>query len=326
MFEFDWLWAFLLLPLPWLVRRYSKQVKAQEPMALQVPFLAEIAAAQGGQDPVSAVSGSRLWWLACLIWFCLVTAAAKPQWLGEPIPQLQPGRELMMAIDLSLSMKERDFEFQGRTLDRLTATKLVAQDFIERRQGDRLGLVLFGEQAYLQAPLTYDRKTVQQLLLEAQIGLAGKNTAIGDAIGLSLKRLRETENPEKVLVLLTDGANTAGALEPLQAANLAQQEGVRIYTIGIGGEGGRGLLGSLLGNRGSDLDEQTLTAIAEATGGTYYRARDIDELAEIYQQLDQVEPVERDAGFYRPVSSLFHWPLALGLALMILLALIKGRS
>jgi len=212
---------------------------------------------------------------------------------------------MMLAVDLSASMQERDFVFKGQRLNRLMATQLVASDFIQRREGDRIGLVLFGDQAYLQSPLTWD------------------------AIGLTVKRLRETDNPNRVMVLLTDGTNTAGALEPLQAAKLAREEGVKIYTIGIGRDSSQdGLMGGLFGSFGSrspELDERALTAIAEQTGGAYYRARDLNELVGIYDQLDALEPVSRAQNDYRPVIALYPWPLAAALLILALVALLKGR-
>ena len=206
--------------------------------------------------------------------------------------------------------------------DRLTAVKAVAGEFIGRREGDRLGLILFGEQAYLQTPLTFDRLTVRTLLNEAVIGLAGKSTAIGDAIGLAVKRLRKQPQENHVLILLTDGANTAGSVDPLKAADLAAAEGLRIYTIGVGAESirVRGLLGTRQVSN-NELDEATLTAIAEKTGGRYFRARDIAGLEAIYQLLDELEPASQDAEVFRPVRELYAWPLAGALLISVLLAL-----
>ena len=327
MFEFTWIWVLALLPLPWLVKRFTRPVSLQRQSAVKVPFMDDLIAAGAAPQTESMATQSRLWWLGFLAWALLLVAAAGPRWLGEPIPQQREGREMMLAIDLSASMQERDFVFQGRRLNRLTATQLVASDFIQRREGDRIGLVLFGDQAYLQAPLTYDRGTVQTLLDEAQIGLAGQRTAIGDAIGLTVKRLRDSDNPNKVMVLLTDGTNTAGALESLQAAKLAADEGVKIYSIGIGRDStDDGLFGSFFQpQRAPELDEKTLTAIAEQTGGKYYRARDLSELVTIYDQLDQLEPVSRDQNYFRPQVSLYHWPLAIALLLFVVIALLKGR-
>jgi Ca-activated chloride channel family protein len=229
-----------------------------------------------------------------------------------------------MAVDLSGSMEEQDFQLGGRFVDRLTATKSVADDFIERRIGDRIGLILFGREAYLQTPLTFDRATVQILLSESAIGLAGKETAIGDAIGLAIRTLEDAgvDAGRRVLVLLTDGANTAGAVDPLKAAELAARRNMVIYTIGIGATAltVRGIFGVRQINPSADLDEQTLTSIAELTGGRYFRARDTEELAEIYTVLDELEPAESDETGFRPVTEYFHWPLILAVLLAAALA------
>jgi Ca-activated chloride channel family protein len=253
-------------------------------------------------------------WIAIIAWLLLVLAAARPERIGDELDVPVSGRNLMLAVDLSGSMDAKDFELGNRRVDRLTATKAVAGDFIERRKGDRIGLILFGERAYLQVPLTLDRETVNTLLLEAFIGLAGEKTAIGDAITLAVKRIHDqgAAGEEQVLILLTDGANTAGEIDPAKAAELAQQIGLRIYTIGIGAE--QMVVPSVTGglrrvNPSADLDEETLTRIADLTGGKYFRAKDTAALQDIYGILDEMEPVaEPEAGF-RPVKSLYYWPL-----------------
>ncbi len=239
----------------------------------------------------------------------------RPQWLGDFVEFPVSGRDLIMAVDLSGSMQEEDFLLRGQRVDRLTATKFVAGDFIDRRIGDRIGLILFGERAYLQAPLTLDRKTVKTLLYESAIGLAGRATAIGDAIGLAVKRLRLRENANKVLILLTDGANSAGEVEPIEAARLAAREGLKIYTIGVGADEMvvDFFFGSRKINPSADLDEKTLNEIADMTGGRYFRARDTQELDEIYVLLDELEPVERDVRRFRPRKSLYFWPLTIAM-------------
>jgi len=216
----------------------------------------------------------------------------------------------------------------GRRVDRLTATKAVASDFIERREGDRIGLILFGERAYLQVPLTLDRKTVNILLMEAFIGLAGEKTAIGDAITLAVRRVHEAEKDvgDQVLVLLTDGANTAGEVQPLKAAELAQQVGLRIYTIGIGAE--QLEVASLIGGRrrinpSADLDEDTLTEIARLTGGRYFRATDTASLQGIYKLVDELEPVEEPESGFRPVKSYYFYPLGAAVGLVALMSLVS---
>ena len=326
MFEFAWPWLGLLIPLPIIIRIYAPATTLSNGNALNVPFIARMESAVGSTGGIGAQYNLGGFLLALTIWLLFLSAAAKPQWLGEPIPQQLEGRDLVLAVDLSESMLEKDFELQGQLINRLVATRIVAGDFIERRQGDRVGLILFAEQAYVQSPLTHDRKTVKALLDEAQIGLAGKSTAIGDAIGLAVKRFDQMKSKQRILVLLTDGANTAGVLKPMEAAELAASEGLKIYTIGVGGEGQqRGLLGSFFSAR-SDIDEKTLTAIAEQTGGQYFRARDIEQLADIYELLDQLEPVKQDADFYRPVEPLFHWPLLAGILLSFLLLGLQRRK
>ncbi len=328
--QFEWPWAFVLLPLPLLVYRLLPAAREHREAALKVPYLNDFALGQGEHKQ----SRKRLpAWLYAMGWLALVAATARPQYVGEPIELPVSGRDLMMAIDLSGSMKTRDFIIKGNVVDRLTATKYVASDFIERRVGDRIGLILFGEQAYLQAPLTFDRKTVKTLLLESAIGLAGKATAIGDAIGLALKRLLESEKnhpdkrAEKVLILLTDGESNAGSIGPIQAAELAAKENMKIYTIGIGGARGMSSFGlGLMRGVNSDLDEATLKAIAQKTGGEYFRAHNVKELERIYQILDQLEPVERDTKSYRPTRALYMWPLAFALLAATLISILRLRE
>ncbi len=241
------------------------------------------------------------------------------------------GRDLLMAVDISGSMEQTDMAIAGRRVTRLMAVKKVIGDFVVRRNSDRMGLILFGAQAYLQAPLTYDRKTVNQLLQEAQIGFAGRETAIGDAIGLAVKRLRDRPDASRVLVLLTDGANTAGQLSPDKATELAQQAKIKIYTIAFGAESMEvpGIFGSRTVNPSRDLDEPTMVNIAEKTGGKYFRARNLEELDNIHRELDRLEPIEMETETFRPVQTLFYWPLAIAFLLSLLLACLhiwQGRA
>jgi len=317
MWALAWWWMLALLPLPWLVRRFLPAQPLDTGAALKVPAGSAFAdLAQGG--PRSTRPSARLLLLAT-VWTLTAIAAARPQFVGDAIALPVSGRDLLMAVDLSGSMEEQDFQLAGQWVDRLTATKAVAKEFIANRVGDRLGLILFGREAYLQAPLTFDRTTVQTLLDESAIGLAGKETAIGDAIGLAIRTLDDAgvEEGRRVVVLLTDGANTAGAVDPRKAAELAAQRYVVIYTIGIGADAltVRSLFGLRQINPSADLDEETLGAIAAATGGRYFRARDTEEFAEIYALLDELEPAESDEAGFRPVTELFYWPLALALLL-----------
>jgi len=326
MMHFAWPWVFIILPLPWLIRRFFPAVQTAEQSALKVPFLDDFKVAE--TEFVMRAQKPWVFWLAIFAWCLLVIASSRPQWLGEPIEQGVSGRDLMLAVDLSGSMEEKDFAVNNEAIDRLTATKVVASKFIQKRVGDRIGLILFGTNAYLQTPLTFDRKTVQILLNEAALGLAGESTAIGDAIGLAIKRLKSQEASSRVLILLTDGANTAGNVMPLKAAELAAEHQLKIYTIGIGADEMivKSFFGSRKVNPSRDLDEKTLTAIAEKTGGQYFRARDTAELTKIYQILDELEPVEKDKQYFRPRSELFFWPLGLALIMTFLISVIRLRT
>ena len=326
MIHFEWPWLAVVLPLPLILRYILRPLDVSSQAALRVPFLDEFSNVLSTAKRVDMTS--KLLWLASLAWLLLVIAVTRPQWLGDFIEIPVSGRDLMLAVDLSGSMEERDFIVRAQKVDRLTATKWVAGKFIERRVGDRIGLILFGEQAYLQTPLTFDRETVTTLLYESEIGLAGQSTAIGDAIGLAVKRLREQNEQSRVLILLTDGANTAGTVEPVYAAELAAREGLKIYTIGIGADEMivRSIFGSRRVNPSADLDEVTLTAIAEKTGGSYFRARDTQELEQIYTLLDELEPIEKDVQRFRPQKALFYWPLSLSFMLFLLSIVLRHRN
>lgn len=327
-FEFAFPWFWLMLPLPWLVWRFLPGL--DQTAAARVPFFAEIASLQdlnaGSQASISGVKSWRMLMLI-LAWLLLIAASAQPKWYDETVELPVSGRDLMLAVDISGSMQMEDFVLSGKAIDRLQATKLVVSEFLKRREGDRVGLILFGDRAYVQVPLTFDLQTVDTLLKEAVVGLAGKATAIGDAIGLSVKRLRQSNADEtisttdQVLILLTDGVNTAGELSPDKAAELAAKLGLKIYTVGIGADKMtvRSFFGSRTVNPSAELDEDTLRAIAELTEGRYFRAHDTKELEQIYAAIDQLEPVERDKQTFRPQHALFMWPLGWALALLALL-------
>jgi len=315
MFELQWPWLLALLPLPILIIILPAQKK--EDAALRVPFFAQVKTLETKTNSLRSqkrASALLLW----VIWASLVFAAANPQWIGEPVSMPNSGRDLLIAVDISGSMKIEDMKFQGRAIRRLDAVKMVVGDFVKNRKSDRLGLVLFGTQAYLQAPLTYDRQTVNTLLQETEIGFAGDQTSIGDAIGLAIKRLRARPDAQRVLIVLTDGANTAGELEPIKAAELAEKEHVKIYTIGFGADElvvNNGFFGSRVVNPSADLDEPTMRAIADKTGGQYFRARNLEELGDVHQMLNRLEPIESDEEKFRPVKSLFYYPLIAALLL-----------
>jgi Ca-activated chloride channel family protein len=326
MIQFEWWWLLLAWPVPLVLRWLTRPAPMRQRRALHTPFLADFAEAR--LDPESGWNRWTLW-VALAAWTALVLAAARPQWLDDPVSLPVTGRDVMLAVDLSGSMEVQDFRLDGEVVDRLTATKAVAGEFIQRREGDRLGLILFGRNAYVQTPLTFDRATVNRLLMEAVIGLAGQETAIGDAIGLAAKHLRDDQVKNKVLVLVTDGANTAGSVTPARAAELAATAGLKIYTIGIGAETMQvqTLFGTRRVNPSEDLDEETLTQIARTTGGRYFRARNTAELDEIYAEIDKLEPVVQEPLHFRPTTSLFMWPLgmALGIASLLMVLMARGR-
>jgi Ca-activated chloride channel family protein len=319
MFEFAWPWVFVLLPLPWVLRLMLPVADSGE-AALKISFLDELEGL-AGRRARTHLPGWRRQLPFVTLWLMLLIAAARPQWLGESLPVAASGRDLLVAVDVSGSMDYPDMVWQSDEVSRLTLVKQLLGDFLEHREGDRVGLILFGSQAYLQAPLTFDRKTVRVWLDEARIGIAGKNTALGDAIGLALKRLRLRPAQSRVLILVTDGANNAGQIDPATAARLAASEGVKIYPIGIGADPDK-VATSILGlNPGLDLDEPALREIAEITGGQYFRARDGVELEKIGVALDTLEPVTQQPTRARAVRALYHWPLTAALLLSVLLVI-----
>ncbi|MEZ5572454.1 MAG: VWA domain-containing protein [Halioglobus sp.] len=329
MIEWIWPWMLLLAPLPWLVHRLLPAAQSQQ-AALRAPFFDEwqqISVTQKGRTRRSGVFSNLVLWM---LWLLLLVAAARPMWIGEPIELPNSGRDLMMAVDISGSMRIEDMQIGQSLVSRVDAVRQVGAQFISQRSGDRLGLILFGSNAYVQSPLSFDTTTVKRFLAEAQIGFAGEETAIGDAIGLAVKRLKERPAESRVLILLTDGQDTASSVKPLDAAKLAAKLGIRIYTIGIGADSLTlpGLFGSSFGSRqvnpSAELDEAGLQEIARLTGGQYFRARNPQELVNIYDTLDKLEPVEQAKTLYRPRQSLGYIPLLGALLLSFLLALERG--
>lgn len=311
MIELVYPWLLLLAPLP-VIMRFMRADSRSEEAALEAPFadrwrqLAGTSALGFQGSPVKLL-------VLTLIWLSLVMAATRPQWVGEPIELENSGRDLLLAIDLSGSMQIEDMQVGNSLVSRIIAVKAIAADFTSRRSGDRVGLILFGTRAYVQAPLTFDIKTVKQFIEEAQLGFAGEDTAIGDALGLAVKRLRERPADSRVLILLTDGQDTASTVDPMEAAALASEMSVRIYTIGISRRLGTS------SNSSGEVDEALLTAIAQATGGRYFRARTPKELQDIYQVLDELEPVEQEKSTFRPIESMAWVPTSIAFWLALLL-------
>ena len=310
MLTFAWPWVFALLLLPLAVAWWFPAAAPVFRTAVRVPFFTRLAAA------VPASRGPAWRWRmagAVCIWLCLVLAAARPQWIGAPAQLPVSGRDILLAVDLSASMEHVDMESQGRMTSRFGVVKQLAGRFVRERVGDRIGLILFGSRAYLHVPLTLDRLTVARLLRETRTMLAGQATAIGDAIGLAIKRLRQRPAESSVLILITDGASNTG-VDVLEAAVRAAAVGIRIYPVGVGTDSA------------GDLDERTLRRVAGITGGKYFRAHDRQELGVIYRQLDQLEPVLVDIVQYRSARDLFHWPLAAAFSLASLLLVMMVRT
>ena len=321
MLHLVWPWILAAVVAPLLVARLAPRARDAAGAPIRIPYFEE-ATVWRDRTPASGMRVRR--GIALLAWCALVLAAARPQWVGDPVSLPVHGRDLMLALDLSGSMREEDMKSGTGFEARIDVVKRVAGDFVERRAGDRVGLILFGTRAYLQAPFTPDLDTVAEMVSETVLGLAGEQTAIGDAIGLAVKRLRERPMERRVLVLLTDGADTASRVDPLSAARFAAAEGITIHAVGVGAdeEVATRWLGTLRSRARSALDESTLQAIADMTGGRYFRARDPAELEEIYRLIDELEPIAGAGEVFRPTRELFHWPLGCSVALFTLVALI----
>lgn len=315
---FAWPWALLLLPLPWLVWRFWPSAEPRD--RLEHPYLIHWANPGAGSDKQSGSIGRGFWlWL---VWGLMVLALVRPQTLGPPLVPETPARNLMLVVDMSGSMQEADMEWQNQRITRYQAVQSVVSDFVERRQGDAVGLVVFGDFADIQAPLTPDTQAVSELLAGLRPGMAGENTAIGDGLGLAVKRLRALDARDKVVILLSDGENTAGKLTPDQGAEAAAASDIRVHTIAFGGEIRPGMFGML---SGAGVDERALTRIAEQTEGQFFRARSTGELEAVYQQLDKLEPSPRSGQELRLAREWFWLPAGLAWLLLVLGPLLQHR-
>jgi Ca-activated chloride channel family protein len=317
MFELATPWVLALLPLPLILWYLVPPAPIKQLAALKVPFFA--AMQHIVKDEQRSIAGQTSLIIPAFIWLFLIAALAGPRWIGEPLPLQREGYNMMMALDLSGSMEINDMILNGRPVSRLAVVKKAAKQFVEDRKGDRIGLILFGTQAYLQTPLTYDRQSVLMRLDDATVGLAGKTTSIGDAVGLAVKRLEEVPKEGRVIILLTDGVNNSGVLAPLKAAELAKEDDIKIYTIGLGAESDPSAVTPehfINFNGSADLDEATLEEMSKMTGGQYFRATDHDSLHEIYQTINQLEKIKQEHASIRPQKEYYPW--------FIFLALISG--
>lgn len=309
MFEFAYPWAFVLLPAP-LLARWLLPPRRERVSSLRVPFFQDLIKAADTEARSGAVVLSRRVFqvmVMLLIWGCLVAGIAKPEWVGDPIERTEAARDIMLAIDLSGSMDYADFPgAEGRKVRRLTAVQRVVDRFIAERETDRFGLIVFGNRAYLQLPFTRDVATARSLVAMMDVGMAGPKTAIGDAIGLSIRSFESSEVEQRLLILLTDGNDTASKMTPINAADIASMNGVEIYAIGVGDPEANGE---------DRVDFETLMTIADRTNGQFFKAEDEASLTEVYKRIDAMTPGEVNTQTWRPRESLVHWPAGAALLL-----------
>ncbi|MGF1719493.1 VWA domain-containing protein [Vibrio kyushuensis] len=314
--EFVWWWAVFLLPLPLIIYRLLPPVKVAAPIHL--PFLPNSLGKNAPKKTLLRV-------LAIITWVLLVIALTRPVWYGEPITHQPEHRDLMLVVDLSGSMTQKDMKQGDEYIDRLTAVKNVLTEFIEKRAGDRVGLVVYADHAYLQTPLTLDRHTVSEQLNQTVLGLIGSQTAIGDGIAVATKTFVDSDAPQRVMILLSDGGNNAGVLDPMEAAEIAKKFDTTIYTVGVGA--GEMVVKEFFMTRkvntAHDLDEATLQNIANLTGGEYFRARDSHDLAAIYDTINKLEPISEAVQTWRPQTEWFDLPLAIALLLSSIIIMLR---
>lgn len=316
--------AFCFLLLPFALFWILPKVQGLHGGALKTPFLEDLKNIKNKTSnlTIPLLSKRTLFSLKFLylfaIWSCLVCALARPQFAGEPFHMKAENRDIMLVVDISTSMLQPDFSTNNQRINRLSAVKAVVSAFIEKRTEDRVGLILFGTLAYLQSPLTFDKQSVKEILMNTDAGMAGDSTSIGDALGIALKNLRnEDRKDNKVIILLTDGENNDGSLSMAQAIDLAEKEGIKIYTIGVGGQGN--FMSSLLHLRANELDEASLKELSNKTKGNYFRAKDLSSLAQIYQKIDNLEPQTNEGAVIQEIREYFYIPLLIALVLLVFL-------
>lgn len=304
-------WALALLPLPWLVWRFAPPHR-ERVRAIRVPFFRLITEAAEIEPSAGAaiLTRSKAQMAAAIfVWVCLVLALARPERLGEPIVIETAARDIVIALDISGSMDDRDFIAEdGSRMQRLEAVKQVLGEFIDARDSDRMALIVFGTRAFVQAPFTEDLQSLKGFLDQTVVGMAGPNTAIGDAIGLAVRTFEASEVDQRLLILLSDGADTSSRMTPINAAEIAAQNGVTIQSIGVGDP-------EASGEDRVDLD--ALQDIAQRTGGSFFYAGDEAALIEVYAEIDALNPRVVETTSFRPKENLTYIPA--GAALLVLL-------
>lgn len=310
MFEFSYPWVFLLLIFPVIVYK-SSFIYLSKRSALRISFKEDIDAVSLHQKSTSGVSKASFWqkMLLGIAYILVVSALAKPQYIGEPLSKEISQREVLVSIDLSGSMATKDFKDKnGTAIDRLEAVKMVLGDFFQARQGEKIGLILFGNAAFVQAPFTQDLDALEHLLSELNIGMAGPQTAMGDSIGLAVKMFQDSNVTDRMLIVMSDGDDTGSKVPPITAAKLAKSNGVSIFPVAIGDPQNAGE---------HPIDTKTLQEIAKTTGGKFYYAWNTEELADIYTQIDKLKPKEVKVITHRPQFDLFTYPLLVTLLLLL---------
>lgn len=324
MFQFYFPWAALLLPLPYLVCRFFPKKRDLDVPEIHFPGMQRLKKAFPASQ-LSAHKNLLFYSLLSLSWLCLIIALMQPERVDQVNQVKNKGYDLMLAVDVSGSMQAVDFSTSTKTLSRLDVIKDVVGKFALGREGDRLGLITFGEHAYLHVPLTLDTLAVSRTLNDTAAGMAGQKTAIGDAIGMSVKTLRDRPAGSRVLVLLTDGEDNASSIPPLEAAKIAKQYGIRIYTIGIGkkgavpfpnGFGGYGMVEM-------SIDEELLKEIAELTGGSYYHADNQKKLEAIYAKINKLEKTDSNETTFVIREPYYQYPLSAAMVFLSLLTFIQ---
>ncbi len=318
MFSFSYIWVFLLLPLPIVLHKLTKPYQ-EERVAVQTPFFDELVEISGqvpGSGSIVRKQPLLRQIITAFCWVLLLAALARPQWIEQPIIKEVPTRDLLLGVDLSGSMQTEDFTSkEDKKITRLAAVKEVLDDFLERRKGNRVGLIFFGSAPFIQAPFTEDLELCRELLAEAQVGMAGPKTAFGDTIGLAINMFKESTVKDKLLIVLTDGNDTSSKVEPVKAAQIASDNDIVIYTVAVGDPQAVGE---------EKLDEKSLRNVAKTTNGYFFRADDRKELEEIYEKIDELSTHEIETTSYRPRIDIYYWPLGIAIVLSLLMHLFRA--
>lgn len=310
MFEFSYPWVFMLIMVPFVIYRLP-WVYISKRSALRISFKEDIDAINQSKSTISGISRASFWQKVLLgsMYLLVLTALAKPQYIGEPLSKEISQREVLVAIDLSGSMSTMDFkDSNGTSIDRLEAVKMVLGNFFKARSGEKIGLILFGSAAFVQAPFTQDLSALEHLLSELNIGMAGPQTAMGDSIGLAVKMFQDSNVTDRMLIVMSDGDDTGSKVPPLVAAELAAKNGVSIFPVAIGDPKNAGE---------HPIDTETLKEIAKTTGGKFYYAWNSEELSDIYTQIDKLKPKEVKEITHRPTFDLFMYPLLTTMLLLL---------